>query len=485
MSVSVASELERYMLGLVNDARAQEGLAALALEQHLNSSAELHSQWVLEQNIFDHTGVDDSTATERMQTAGFDFAGTWWSGENLAIQSERGVAGYMDDVYDLHVSLMNSPRHRANILGADFDLIGIGIEQGSFTYVDAETGQDVTLFSVMVTQNFAATDGTVLLDPPVATTGNDSLMGAGGRDTLNGLSGDDTLDGGAGADLLIGGHGSDVFHVDDAGDRVVESRKWSGHDTVISSVDFRMGRAHIEDLELTGTARLGAGNGLMNTITGNDGDNILDGGKNVDTLIGGLGNDTYLIRAPGDNAVELAGEGIDTVKAYRAYALDAHVENLHLQTLRNAAGEGIAGVNGIGNGLNNTIIGNPFDNVIVGREGRDTLKGQAGADTFVFDRALGADNVDRIIDFNTNTVDEGDLLKIKASVFGGGLGAGPLAASQFVTGTAAADADDRFLFDQASGQLWFDADGSGAGVQELIATFEQNATVTADDIEIF
>ena len=53
------------------------------------------------------------------------------------------------------------------------------------------------------------------------------------------------------------------------------------------------------------------------------------------------------------------------------------------------------------------------------------------------------------------------------------------------TRTAAADASDRFIFDQAAGQLWFDEDGTGAAEQVLIMTFEQNATVTAADIEIF
>ena len=129
-------------------------------------------------------------------------------------------------------------------------------------------------------------------------------------------------------------------------------------------------------------------------------------------------------------------------------------------------------------------MGTPFDNTIIGREGRDVLKGQAGADIFVFDRAIGADNVDRIIDFNVNEADEGDVLKMKGSVFGG-LAAGVLDAALFVVGTVAADADDRFVFDQASGRLWFDGDGAGGAVQELVATFEQNALVTAANIEIF
>ncbi len=326
--------------------------------------------------------------------------------------------------------------------------------------------------------------GDVLRDIIYGGRANDSILGGDGNDVLFGSAGDDTLQGQGGNDTLNGGPGSDLLIIDDAGDRVAESNRWDGHDTVQASVDFRMGRAHIEDLVLTGDAILGAGNGLRNVITGNDQDNILDGGKNVDTLVGGDGNDTYLLRAPGDNAVELEGGGIDTVRAFRSIQLDANVENLYIQTLRNDAGEGVPGVNGIGNELNNTIVGNPFDNSIIGREGRDTLRGQAGADSFVFDRALAPDNVDRIIDFNVNEADEGDKLMMKQTVFAGVV-KGILSADAFVAGTAALDADDRFIFDQVSGQLWFDIDGTGAQDQQLIATFEQNALVTASDIELF
>lgn len=313
----------------------------------------------------------------------------------------------------------------------------------------------------------------------------DKLAGLGGADTIYGEAGADTIDGGSGGDLMIGGPGADTYYVDDSADQVMESRSWTGVDLVYASVDFRMGSSHIENLYLTGDAVLGAGNGLANEIRGNGQDNILDGGKNNDTLMGGAGNDTYLVRAPGDLVIEAAGRGLaDTVKAFRAYELTANVERLFLQTLRNADGEGVAGINGIGNTMDNTIVGNPFSNTIIGREGRDVLKGQAGADTFVFDRPLGSDNVDRIIDFNVNEQDEGDILKMKGSVFGG-IAAGTLGAALFVEGTAAADGNDRFVFDRASGRLWFDQDGTGDIDQVLVTTFEQNANVIASDILIF
>jgi Ca2+-binding RTX toxin-like protein len=309
----------------------------------------------------------------------------------------------------------------------------------------------------------------------------DFILGGGGDDNLFGGAGDDTLRGDAGNDTINGGPGSDLIYIDDAGDRVAESNRWAGTDTVSSSVSFRMGTSHIENLELTGDAVIGAGNGLQNLITGSDGNNILDGGKNVDTLIGGNGDDIYLLRAPGDNAIEEVDGGIDSVRAYRSIELDANIENLYIQTLLNAAGEGVTGVNGVGNNLDNVIVGNPFDNTIAGRGGNDTLRGQAGADTFVFDRALGADNVDRIVDFNTNTANEGDLLRMSQSVFSGVV-KGTLDAVFFAEGVSAVDANDLFIFDQESGQLWFDVDGNGAAGQQLIATFDQNAIVTSDDI---
>ncbi len=311
--------------------------------------------------------------------------------------------------------------------------------------------------------------------------GDDRFWGNNGNDVIIGGAGDDTLNGNAGMDTMNGGPGSDTFYVDHTGDRVIESRTWAGTDRVNSTVDFWLKGTHVEELVLRGADDIrGIGNGLMNRITGNDGDNILDGGKNNDTLIGGLGNDTYLIRAPGDTAVEQAGEGNDAVKAYRSYALEAHVEKLYMQNIFTKDGNP-ANLNGIGNGLDNTIIGTPYANTIVGREGNDTLKGQGGADTFVFDRALDeATNVDRLIDFGNGD----DVFKLKASVFTG-LSAGALAADAFVLGTAVADATDRIIYDQTTGQLWHDADGVGGADATLFATLANKATLEADDFSIF
>ena len=84
----------------------------------------------------------------------------------------------------------------------------------------------------------------------------------------------------------------------------------------------------------------------------------------------------------------------------------------------------------------------------------------------------------------TRVFEDDDTLVFKASILDGAVAKGVLSEDAFVAGNTAADATDRFIFDQSAGRLWFDADGSGAGGQLLVARFDQGAIVEADDILI-
>ena len=62
--------------------------------------------------------------------------------------------------------------------------------------------------------------------------------------------------------------------------------------------------------------------------------------------------------------------------------------------------------------------------------------------------------------------------------------AGGLARTDFHLGTAAADAGDRIIYDQPTGRLWYDADGSGGRAQILFAILDNHAAITSVDFLI-
>ncbi len=138
---------------------------------------------------------------------------------------------------------------------------------------------------------------------------------------------------------------------------------------------------------------------------------------------------------------------------------------------------------------NDTVFGQSGDDQIHGELGNDTLTGGAGNDIFYFDTALNAaTNVDTITDFNANT---GDRIHLDDDIFSAFLvGADTtLAAANFraSSGGNAADSNDFILYDTATGNLFYDADGSGAGAKVLFATLTLagvSGTVDATDFTI-
>jgi Ca2+-binding RTX toxin-like protein len=217
-------------------------------------------------------------------------------------------------------------------------------------------------------------------DELVGEAGSDTLNGGADSDLLRGGDGNDILNGGAGSDDMIGGAGSDTYDVDDAGDLIYEYAN-DGTDTVRSSVTLTLS-AHVERLILTGGSNLnGTGNDLANRLTGNAGNNSLfglegadrlDGGDGADIMYGGSDNDTYVVESTGDQVIEYADEGTDTVLSTKTYTLTANVERLTL--------EGVEAINGTGNELANRLTGNDASNILYGLGGADRLDGGLGAD---------------------------------------------------------------------------------------------------------
>ena len=320
--------------------------------------------------------------------------------------------------------------------------------------------------------------------------GTDNLNGTGNEldNFVIGNSGNNILDGGAGADLMVGNEGDDTYIVDDPADFLFED-PGEGTDTVRSSISYTLGD-NVERLTLTGTGAIdGTGNDLANIITGNDAANILDGGVGADTMRGNGGNDTYFVDNVGDVVDENPGGGSDTVRSSVSFTLGVEVEKLVLT--------GTA-VQGTGNALDNIITGSPVANIlrggggsdrIEGRDGDDDISGglgadllfgQNGADDFRFDTPLDG-TFDTMGDFESGI----DQILLKSTVFSAINGVGTLDAEAYHEGTAAAEADDRIIYDSTSGFIFYDADGNGAGAQILFAKVTPGTDLSNTDFIVY
>jgi Ca2+-binding RTX toxin-like protein len=136
-----------------------------------------------------------------------------------------------------------------------------------------------------------------------------------------------------------------------------------------------------------------------------------------------------------------------------------------------------------GNGGDDHLIGGKGADTIDGGIGADTLTGGAGADHFVFNSALGSSNQDTITDFNVAK----DSFELAASIFTniGTAGHGLAASAFMVYGPGSQlDASDRILYVKASGDLYYDPDGSGAMGAVKFAHLENAPNLTYHDFMI-
>lgn len=125
---------------------------------------------------------------------------------------------------------------------------------------------------------------------------------------------------------------------------------------------------------------------------------------------------------------------------------------------------------------NDRINGRGGNDKLEGGPGKDQLTGGAGKDQFIFATKPGIADADTIRDFDVGS----DLIVLDRGVFTG-LAKGGLPASAFAIGSEAADRSDRVIYDRATGELYYDADGSGRGKGALIAELAAGLSLTAGD----
>jgi Ca2+-binding RTX toxin-like protein len=248
--------------------------------------------------------------------------------------------------------------------------------------------------------------------------GDDILYGEAGVDTIYGNAGNDTIYGGLGADLLVGGIGNDTIYGGS-----------SATDTLDLSDDFMRG-----------------GDGL-DRLFGNRGNDTILGGADADEIFGGDGNDViyggaFLVDATDVGDVISGGFGNDDIRG------NGGVDFLH------------------GNEGNDSIIGGLGDDFIWGELGNDYLRGGDGADKFIFDTALNAvTNVDTIRAFAVGV----DDIWLNQTLFAG-IG-DTLDASEFQNSSLLPSGEGtyRIFYNQGTGELFYDSNGSDIGGRTLFA----------------
>lgn len=365
------AEAQRYNLALNTDldanAISNDAKQVLAPSAVLDRAAEGHSEWMLEADVFNHTGAAGSSPGDRIEDAGYEFTGAWTWRENLAWIGSTGTLDLNTAIAAHHEDLYRSEGHRLTTFASNTREVGIFQAHGEFTV----GGMDYD--SSMVTLNFASS-GTDVFVTGVAYTDLDGdafySIGEGQSDVwilVDGANTTTTASGGYGLgvraaedlQVLVGQGGITLatLQVDASGGNVkvdVVTATDNSQSLMVSADTVLV--SGIPDAVLLGSDNL--------TLTGNDDDNRLTGNAGENILIG----------AGGDDVLSGGGRRADTIGADEANA----------DILQGGAGD-------------DHLIGESGADRLDGGLGNDLLVGGGGRDTFVF-----TEGDDVIADFTDN-----------------------------------------------------------------------------------
>jgi uncharacterized protein YkwD len=141
------------LLKSTNKSRSENNLLPLNLDRTLNTSAQLKANDMVEKNYWSHNAPDGTQPWYWFEQAGYSYS---VAGENLAYGFSTGL--------EVEAAWMNSPSHKANILG-NYEDVGFGIassanyQGGKTTVVVAHYGKPRTAEAATAG---VATDGATL-----------------------------------------------------------------------------------------------------------------------------------------------------------------------------------------------------------------------------------------------------------------------------------------------------------------------------------
>jgi Ca2+-binding RTX toxin-like protein len=319
-----------------------------------------------------------------------------------------------------------------------------------------------------------------------ADLGYDTIYGGNGLDSIYGNAGNDTIYGGDGIDEIFGNEDNDTIYGDEGGDYLFGGE---GDDTIYG------GSSQVDAVDLGFDVIYGGGG--TDTIYGNAGNDYIYGGDGADFLVGGTGDDTL---SAGTSTLDIAGltadfikggDGVDTIYANNgdntllggagndiingyggddviyggAFAVDATdtTDNIY----GGAGNDDIRGNGGAdylyGEAGDDSIIGGLGNDNIYGGDGNDYLRGGLDNDRFYFNTALNAStNMDTIQNFTPGE----DKIMLSQAIFAG-IGS-TLDLSEYYFNATPTNASPSIIYSQATGQLFFDANGNVNGSADQI-----------------
>jgi hypothetical protein len=121
VAITPAVAQEPDVVPLVNQARANAGLAPLVSNTQLVNASRRHSNDMAAGDFLSHTGSDGSSLATRVTQAGYSWN---FVGENVLYRWNVSAQGAFDQWW-------NSPGHRANMMNASFCDIGVTRAQAS------------------------------------------------------------------------------------------------------------------------------------------------------------------------------------------------------------------------------------------------------------------------------------------------------------------------------------------------------------------